>query len=115
MNFAPNYLVGRLIYRFIDFFHHWYIDGSRNFFHWLTNYLEQLDRSLAFRVTLKHFFQPLYGDYTIVGRILGIIFRILRLAIGLVVYVFILFFSLSSYLIWLLIPILIIAYAFSAA
>lgn len=114
MNFAPNYLVARMVYRIGDFFHHWYVDGSRNFFYWLTNFLEGLDRSIAFRITLKYFFQPLYKDYTIVGRILGVIFRSGRLLIGSVVYSLVFFFWLAVYLIWLVIPPLILLYAISA-
>jgi len=113
MNFAPNYLAVRLFYRLLDFFHHWYVDGSRNFTHYFINFLEGLDRWIAFRITLKHFFQPLYKDYTLIGRILGVIFRSGRLTIGLVIYTFVSVLFLAIYLIWLAIPPSIIFYAIS--
>ena len=31
MDFSLIYLVHRFFYRFFDFFHHWYVDGSRWF------------------------------------------------------------------------------------
>lgn len=111
MDFAPAYLVQRFFYRFTDFFHHWYIDGSRVIGHRFVSALEEADRSLAIRVTVRYFFQPLYRDYTVIGRILGIIFRAARIAIGLVVYVVIGALFLLFYLAWLLAPAAIIFYA----
>ena len=76
MDFSIVYLARRFIYRFLDFFHHWYVDGSyvigRHFMATLT----AADQSFAVAITMRHFFEPLYKDYSIIGRILGIVFRI---------------------------------------
>lgn len=92
------------MYRVLDFFHHWYVDGSRVLVHKFVSILEEVDKSMAIRLTLKYFFQPLYKDYTIVGRILGVVFRSGRILIGSVFYLFIGVVFLAIYLIWLLIP-----------
>jgi hypothetical protein len=114
MNFALVYLAGRFLFRIGDFFHHWYIDSSRVFFHAFISSLERLDRTLAVHVTLRHFTEPLYGDYTIVGRILGVFFRTWRVLIGAVVYLAVGMVFLAVFLLWLLVPPSLIFYALRA-
>lgn len=111
MSFSLIYLINRAVYRVLDFFHHWYVDGSRHLVHSFISFLEKLDRTLAIRVTFKYLFQPLYKDYTIIGRILGLIFRSSRILIALVVYAFFFLLFLAIYACWLLIPPAIIFYA----
>jgi len=108
VNFALVYLVQRFFYRLFDFFHHWYVDGSRSSFHYFLSVLEVVDRTLAVRITLRHFFEPLYRDYTIIGRILGVIFRSGRLLVGGVIYGLLTIIFLAIYLAWLLIPLFVI-------
>ena len=111
MDFALAYLVRRFFYRFFDFFHHWYVDGSRAFERRFILTLQSVDQTVALRITLRHLAEPLYKDYTVIGRILGIIFRSGRILIGLVFYVFIVIAFVIAYLIWLAIPAIIIFYA----
>ncbi len=111
MNFAFSYLLYRFFYRLFDFFHHWYIDGSWRFAHAFISFLERLDEIFAVKITLKYFFHPLYKDYTIVGRILGIIFRSLRILIGAAVYVLAGLVFLVIYFGWLAVPPVILWYA----
>lgn len=108
MNFALVYIVQRFVYRIVDFFHHWYVDGSRNAFHYFISALEEVDRAMAIKITLRHFFEPLYKDYTIVGRILGVVFRSGRVLIGGLVYGLLTTIFLAIYIVWLLIPLLIL-------
>ena len=113
-DFALGYLFHRFFYRIADFFRHWYIDGSRIIAHVFITTLEDLDRSFAVKITLVHFFEPLYKDYSIVGRVLGFIFRSIRVAIGAIVYVFITGCFIVAYLAWISIPPLLLFYAFFA-
>ncbi len=113
MNFSLTYLIGRFFYRISDFFHHWYVDGSKLFFHKFFSFLESLDQTIAIRITLKYFFQPLYKDYTAIGRILGVIFRTGRVLIGAAIYFAISAFFLALYILWLSAPIVLIYYVFS--
>ena len=111
MDFSVVYIANRALYRIGDFFHHWYVDGSRRFIHAFISRLENLDKGFAFKVTIKHFFEPLYKDYSVVGRILGIIFRTGRIIIGGVTYLFFSIIFALLYLVWLLFPAAIIVYA----
>jgi len=104
MSFSLIYIVHRAVYRALDFFHHWYVDGSRVLAHKFVSVLEDADKSVAIRLTLRYFFQPLYKDYTVVGRILGVIFRSGRILIGGVFYLFLGLIFLVIYLVWVLIP-----------
>lgn len=108
MNFAPVYLVVRFFILIGDFLHHWYIDGSRRLADFFVSSFEKLDQTLAIRITIKYFFQPLYKDFTILGRILGVIFRSGRILIGLVIYLVVAGVFLAVYLAYvLLLPVLI--------
>lgn len=104
MDFSLVYLINRFFYRFIDFFHHWYVDGSRWFGRHVLRLFMDLDTTFAVKVTAQHFFEPLYKDYTVMGRILGAIFRALRVIVGLLVYVIVGVIAGAIYLAWLLMP-----------
>ena len=110
MEFAPVYLIQRLWFRIYSFFKHWYGDGSRAIWGRFLLTLATADRSFAVKVTLRHFFEPLYKDYSGVGRVVGIIFRSGRIIIGGVVYLFIALFFALIYGTWLAIPVLVLWY-----
>lgn len=107
MSFSLVYLAQRAIYRIKDFFYHWYVSGSLYIFRYFIDVLESFDRTLALKVTLMHFFEPLYGDYSLVGRVLGVIFRTFRTIIGSVFYFILAIIAACIYIIWLFIPVFI--------
>lgn len=111
MDFAPIYLIQRFFYRFVDFFHHWYVDGSRYLGHKFVSLLADMDKTLAIQITLQHFAAPLYGDYSVIGRILGVIFRTGRVLIGAVFYLFISILFVIVYIVWVAAPIVPLIYA----
>lgn len=104
MSFSLLYLTSRFFFRLSDFFHHWYIHGSRNLAHGFVSLLERIDRVIAFRVTLRHFGEPLYKDYTFMGRIFGVIFRTIRLGLGALVYTALGICFGVVYLLWITLP-----------
>ncbi len=104
MDFAPIYLVQRFIFRIGDFFHHWYVDGSRRFAALYIDQLRKVDVIFALAITIRYFFQPLYRDYSVIGRILGVVFRVGRILFGAFVYILITLFFALVYLVWLAIP-----------
>lgn len=108
MSFSLFYLVSRFFWRIADFFHHWYFHGSKNIAYYFVGILEKADRTLALKITLRHFFEPLYQDYSVIGRILGVIFRSSRILIGLVAYIVLGFLGLVLYLAWLALPVFLI-------
>jgi hypothetical protein len=108
MPYAGLYLAERFLFRIVDFFHHWYIDASRVFFHRFVSILEDLDYTFAVHITLRHFFEPLYKDYSIIGRIMGVVFRSLRVIIGGAIYLLIAILFLCAYVAWLSLPLTIV-------
>ena len=73
--------------------------------------LRATDESFAIKITLRHFFEPLYKDYSIIGRILGVIFRTGRIILGGIVYLLIAIIFAVAYIIWLGIPAALLWYA----
>lgn len=110
MDFAPIYLLQRFFYRIGEFFHNWYIDGSRAIAGTFMRTLTTTDQSFAIKVTLRHFFEPLYKDYSIIGRIMGVVFRTGRVLLGVVVYLLLTLVFAAVYIIWLAIPAAILWY-----
>lgn len=102
------YLLNRLIFRAKEFLRHWYIKSFFVYVHFIVSQLEKIDRFLAFKITLRHLFQPLYQDHSIIGYILGFIFRSIRLCMGAIIYLTIFTVAVAIYIVWLAIPILII-------
>jgi len=103
-NFSLVYLINRLFFRVGEFLRHWYVKSFHIYTNAFLGWLQQIDYTLAWRITLRNFFQPLYKDYSAVGYIFGFMFRCARLLIGGLVYVVIFPIALGLYIIWLLIP-----------
>ena len=74
-----SFIIGKFFNRIGRFFVHWYgrswfvIGGAA------LGVVEKLDSFFAVRVNARYFLVPLYKDYTFLGRILGFIFRSLRI------------------------------------
>jgi hypothetical protein len=104
MNFSAVYLVQRFAYRTIEFLRHWYVRSARIYSNFIITRFERLDRRFAWMVTLKNLFQPLFKDYTIIGYVIGFIFRSVRLIVAGVIYAVFFCIAVFAYLIWLAIP-----------
>ena len=113
MNFALVYLGQRFFYRVTEFLRHWYVKSARMYSNWVLDKLEDLDYYLAWRITFKNLFQPLYKDYSIIGYVLGFLFRSGRLFVAGLIYVFIFILAIGLYLLWLALPIYLVAKFFS--
>ncbi len=98
------YLGEHFLYRIMEFLRHWYVKSGKIYSNFVLNKLSEIDEVLAWRITLNHLFEPLFKDYSIIGHILGFIFRILRLSVASVVYIIIFAVVIFGYLLWLLIP-----------
>ncbi len=108
MNVSGVYLLQRAGWRIWQFIWHWYVDAFIRGFRWHVNFLEGLDRFFALRITLRYFFQPLYQDYTFVGRILGIILRSIRITGAVLTYTIVALVSIALYIGWAAVPLYII-------
>jgi len=105
---AVIYLFNRFFYRIFEFLEHWYRGSFRVYSHFFISLLEKLDRTFAFKITLRNIFQPLYSDRSFIGYILGFFFRSGRLFISGILYLIIIVLAIFIYLAWLLVPIYII-------
>ncbi len=94
------YIFSRALYRISTFFRNWYVGGARFIAHRTLGALESLDRTLALRVTLSHFFEPLYQDYSVIGRTMGILFRSFRVLVSVVIYAVIICVAVVAYVLW---------------
>lgn len=113
MQFFPVYILAQLGNRILMFFYNWYIASFFAFSDFFTSVFEALDQTWALRVTARYLFRPLYQDRTIVGFVLGFIFRLGRLIIGSMLYGGVFIVGVSLYLAFAAIPVLIILYGFS--
>jgi hypothetical protein len=107
------YLGERFLFRIADFLRHWYRGSARVYFNFILDRFHSLDRVLAFRITLRHLFEPLYGDYTLIGRLVGLPLRLLRLAVAGLVYVVLGGAAILVYLAWLVLPVYLVARVFA--
>lgn len=102
---AVTYLIQRFFYRIWMFFVHWYVGGYIAIGGRFLNILEYLDQTIALRITLRYFWQPLYRDYSVIGYMIGIPARTVRTLAGVVAYGAVLAVGIAAYLAWAAIPI----------
>lgn len=113
MNSAPVYSIERLFFRIRVFIEHWYVGSFKKYSDFVLNFLSRVDYYLAWKITFRHIFQPLYRDYTFLGYVLGFIFRSIRLFIASVIYLILFAVIIGLYIFWLLIPPIVIYFIFN--
>ena len=106
------YLLTRALHRVTLFLSDWYVGGFRLVSSNTINVLEHLDRTWALAITVRNIFQPLYQDHTFTGRILGFIFRSVRIIIGLFLYALVITVAVIIYLLIISVPIYIVYWGF---
>jgi len=104
MDFALPYVIGHFFYRIGEFLRHWYVKSAHMYTDYVFGLLRRMDRTLAWRITLKYLFKPLYGDYSFIGYVIGFIFRLFRLIGGGVIYVVVFAVAILAYLVWIFLP-----------
>ncbi len=109
MDNALVYLIQRFCIQIGQFFIHWYGNGTRNFLKFFYDIVSGLDQIFAVRLMALHITEPLYGDYSVIGRLIGPIFRILRMSIGALLYLVVAVAVGALYLVWIAIPVVIFA------
>ena len=108
-----SYLARRFIHRVFEFLEHWYWGSFRVAGGKFIDLLKDWDRFFALKITVRYWLQPLYQDRTLIGYILGPIFRTGRIVVGASVYLVAGAIAMLFYLLWLLIPPYIIYKIFS--
>ncbi|MBI2011602.1 AAA family ATPase [Candidatus Daviesbacteria bacterium] len=85
----------------------WYPSSFFTFMMIWSNTIALLEEDLAVFLMARLLFVPLFHDSSIVGRVLSVIFRLFRILIGLIAFVFATLAILTIALIWFALPILI--------
>lgn len=111
-SFALGYLAQRFVYRALDFLRHWYVKSVRIYWNSVFNWLQDIDRTLAWRITAQNLFAPLYGDFSVIGYVFGFLFRFVRLVVGGVIYLVLFALFIAAYVVWVAIPPYLILRAF---
>jgi len=72
----------------------WYSRGVKKYWQWARDRIKNWDDFLAFRILLLNLHRPLYGDYSLVGILIGpvirtiwFLFLLLPMLIGLLLFV----------------------------
>lgn len=86
----------------------WYIESLAIFARLLKNSLTFLEEDLAVGLMWRLLFVPLFQDFSIIGRVLSFIFRILRILMGLFAFSLTSALVLGLFLFWLMTPALVI-------
>ena len=108
MESVPIYLANRFYYRIKELIRHWFVGSFFFISHRTLNILSALDRNLALKVTFRHWFKPLYQDYSAIGYGMAFVLRTARIFIASVLYLIVIVVAAVAYLIWVATPLYII-------
>lgn len=87
-----------------QFFWFWYVQSSKDFWNREINFMKGIERDIGVMINLKLIFQPIFGDYSYMGRIIGPIFRLGRVSVGAAIICVSIFVVILIYLIWIILP-----------
>ncbi len=92
----------------VNFFVRWYGVQSQFFWGKVFEFFASLDQTFGIVVNARLILQPLYGDYSPIGRIIGPVFRLGRIVFGAMTYVVLFGVAAGVWLAWLAVPVLFI-------
>lgn len=69
-----------------------------------------VNNTFSFTLNIRLFFVPLYGDYTLIGRFIGLVLRIFFIVFGSVFVIFLVIVSLIAPFVWYILPVGLIYY-----
>lgn len=104
MDFAISFIIYRAMVRVGLFFKHWYISGFRQFISFFHQVVSGMEQMFAVRSMILFITQPIYGDYTVIGHIIGPIFRVIRIVVGVLIYIMFTLAWATVFFMWLAIP-----------
>lgn len=91
-----------------EFFIYWYLVNSGAYWNFVKGFYNGMERELGVVANIYNWYNPLFQDNDYIGRIIGPIFRTMRIFVGLIIYVFAGIGFLSCYLIVFYLPVLVI-------
>ncbi len=98
-NLPVNFIRG-----IFNFFYFWYVSSSKSFWRKEIGFIKGIERDIGVFINLKLLFQPIFGDYSYMGRVIGPIFRLGRVLIGFIIMIISIAVILGIYLIWIILP-----------
>ncbi len=94
----------------LDFVYWWAVQFPKRIFTVLKNFLLLVNNELSVGLTLRLLFTPLFGDYTVIGRVIGFIYRSVKLFFGIPLLLLFAFVTLISPLIWYVLPFILMSF-----
>ncbi|MFA7169840.1 MAG: hypothetical protein WC178_03220 [Candidatus Paceibacterota bacterium] len=98
-----------LPYRFLkslyNFLYFWYIKSSKDFWAREINFIKGVERDVGVLINLRLITQPIFGDYSYIGRIIGPFFRLGRVVFGCIMIALSTLVIFIIYIFWLLSPV----------
>ncbi len=91
------------------FVYKWYFADSKSYWNSVISFVKFMDRDLGVVANIYNWTSPLYGDYSLIGKAIGPIFRTFRIFFGGLAHLLIFIIAFSFYLFWLALPIGIMA------
>ena len=88
----------------MNFFSFWYIQSSKDFWNREISFIKGIERDIGIIINLKLITQPIFGDYSYAGRVIGPIFRLGRVLVGFIIMVISITVVILIYLIWIILP-----------
>jgi hypothetical protein len=101
---VASYVAGQVWRRPAIFLRRWYVDASERFWAMTIEKSAAIDRVFAIKIMFRTITQPLYGDYSVIGRIIGPIFRASRILIALPIFAAYFAAAFALWTAWLAIP-----------
>ena len=99
VNLPVNFIKG-----IINFFSFWYVRSSKAFWRKEISFIKGIERDMGVLINLKLIFQPIFGDYSYMGRVIGPIFRMSRVLIGFIIMAISIVAVTAIYFIWIILP-----------
>lgn len=90
-----------------DFLYFWYIKNAKESLKKKMRFVKGVERDLGIIINLKMITQPIYGDYTLAGKLIGPILRLGRVIFGCLLMSLSFIFVTIAYVIYLLLPIVV--------
>lgn len=88
------------------FWSYWYLQSAARFYRGGLGAIEDIEDEVAVVDTARNITKPLFQDYTRQGRVLGILFRVARIAAGIAMFGCVIIGYAVLYLFWLALPLI---------
>ena len=91
------------------FAYEWYFTDTKGFWKGVIKFIRIMDGGFGVMANIYNWTSPLYGDYSYVGRAVGPLFRTFRIIGGGIFYIGVFIFAIGLYILWFILPILVVA------